>query len=314
VAKQVLRIGTRASALALAQAERVAKRLRTAHPGLTLEMRTVKTAGDRDQKLALEEIGGRGVFVSALEDALLAEEIDVAVHSLKDVPTDVPAGLALAAYPERADPHDALVSTEGWSLASLPQGARVGTGSPRRRGALLSVRPDLRVEPIRGNLDTRLAKLLSGEYDALVLARAGLLRLGRRKGVRMRPIPFDIMLPPAGQGTLVAEARAEDRRTRALLAPIDNSDLALASRLERQVMSELGAGCHGGLGVLATVRAGRARMRAGVVTPDGRTLIRAAAQGTCEEAEDVARRVVERLRALGAEALATPSAAESPVP
>jgi hydroxymethylbilane synthase len=150
-----------------------------------------------------------------------------------------------------------------------------------------------------------LAKLLAGEYDAVVLARAGLLRLGRRKGVRVAPIPFGVMLPSAGQGTLVAEASADDRRTLTFLAAIDDPDLALASSLERQVMSELGAGCHGGLGVLATVRAGRVNVRAVVVTGDGRTLIRAAAQGACEAAEDVARRVVERLRALGAQAVVT---------
>ena len=308
MAKQVLRIGTRGSDLALAQAERVADRLRAAHPGLTLELRTVRTASDRDQKRALEEIGGRGVFVSALEDALLADEIDVAVHSLKDVPTEVPVGLTLAAYPERADPHDALVSPAGWSVASLPQGARVGTGSPRRRGQLLRVRPDLQVLPIRGNVDTRLGKLLAGEYAAMVLARAGLLRLGRRKGARVVPIPFGVMLPPAGQGTLVAEARADDCRTRAFLAAIDDPDLALASSLERQATGELGAGCHGGLGVLATVGSARVNLRAVVVTSDGRTLIRAAAHGISQAAEDVARRVVERLRSLGAQALVTPAA------
>jgi hydroxymethylbilane synthase len=151
-------------------------------------------------------------------------------------------------------------------------------------------------------------KLVAGEYDALVLARAGLLRLGRRKGVRVVPIPFSVMLPPAGQGTLVAEARADDRRTRALLAAIDDPDLALASSLERQVTGELGAGCHGGLGVLATVKSERVNLRAVVVTTDGRTLIRAAAHGTCEAAEDVVRRVVERLRALGAQALVTAAA------
>jgi hydroxymethylbilane synthase len=295
VAKHVLRIGTRGSALALAQADRVVRRLRAAHPGLTLELRTVRTAGDRDQKRALEEIGGRGVFVSALEDALLAGEIDVAVHSLKDVPTQVPAGLTLAACPERADPHDALVSRAGWSIDSLPEGARVGTVSPRRRGQLLQARPDLRVDPIRGNVDTRLGKVLAGEYDALVLARAGLLRLGRRQGVKAVPIPFRAMLPPAGQGTLVAEVRSEDRSTLKFLAAIDDPALALASRLEREVTSELGAGCHGGLGVLATVRAGRLRLRAAVVAPDGSALLWREVRGACDVADQLVRRLIDRV-------------------
>jgi hydroxymethylbilane synthase len=303
VAKPVLRIGTRGSDLALAQAERVADRLRVAHPGLTLELRTVRTAGDRDQKRTLEEIGGRGVFVSALEDALLGDEIDVAVHSLKDVPTEVPVGLTLAAYPERADPHDAVVSKEGWSFASVPQGARVGTGSPRRRGALLRLRPDFQVLPIRGNLDTRLAKLLAGEYDALVLARAGLLRLGRRKGVRMMPIPFGVMLPPAGQGTLVAEARTDDCRTRAFLAAIDDPDLALASRVERRLMRELGGGCQGGLGVLATVRSGTVHVRLAVATPQGERLLTAEARDVCDRADRMVSQLMDRLRAEFAKAL-----------
>jgi len=303
VAKHVLRIGTRGSALALAQADRVARRLRAAHPGLTLELRTVRTAGDRDQKRALEEIGGRGVFVTALEDALLAGEIDVAVHSLKDVPTQLPAGLTLAACPERADPHDALVSRAGWSIDSLPEGARVGTGSPRRRGQLLHAHQNLRVDPIRGNVDTRLGKVLAGEYDALVLARAGLLRLGRRQGIKAVPIPFRVMLPPAGQGTLVAEARRDDRSTLKFLAAIDDPALALASRLERQVTSELGAGCHGGLGVLATVRAGRLYLRAAVVAPDGSALLWREVRGACDVADQLVRRLIDRLRAEGAERL-----------
>jgi hydroxymethylbilane synthase len=238
-----------------------------------------------------------------LEDALLAGEIDAAVHSLKDVPTQVPAGLTLAACPERADPHDALVSRAGWSIDSLPEGARVGTGSPRRRGQLLHAHQNLRVDPIRGNVDTRLGKVLAGEYDALVLARAGLLRLGRRQGIKAVPIPFRAMLPPAGQGTLVAEARSDDRATLKFLAAIDDPALALASRLERQVTSELGAGCHGGLGVLATVRAGRLYLRAAVVAPDGSALLWREVRGACDVADQLVRRLIERLRAEGAERL-----------
>ena len=160
--RNVLRVGTRGSPLALVQTRRVIKRLQEAHPRLHCEVCVVKTAGDRDRKLPLAEMGGRGVFVGALEEALLGDEVDCAVHSLKDVPTEVPTELVLAAYPERADPHDVLVSREGWRADGLPRGACIGTGSARRRGQLLHARPDLRVRAIRGNLATRIGKMLAG--------------------------------------------------------------------------------------------------------------------------------------------------------
>lgn len=303
MARPALRIGTRGSALALAQTERVERRLQRAHPRLRCEVCVVKTVGDCDQERALREIGGRGVFVSALEDALLGDDIDCAVHSLKDVPTDVPAGLVLTAFPERADPHDALVSRRGWTVESLPKGARIGTGSVRRRGQLLHARPDLDVLPMRGNLDTRIRKMLAGQCDALVLARAGLVRLGRPPGVEVSVIPFDVMLPPAGQGTLAVEARRDDTRTRRLLARIDDPDLALAASVERLVLSELGAGCHGGVGVLARARGGGLLLRAVVVAPDGSALIRARARCVRGAAERVARQVLDELWAQGAEGL-----------
>jgi len=304
----VLRVGTRGSPLALVQARRVIKRLQQAHPQLRGEVRVVKTAGDREQRRPLAEMGGEGVFVGALEGALLRGEIDCAVHSLKDVPTEVPTELVLAAYPERADPHDVLVSREGWTVEGLPRGARIGTGSARRRGQLLHCRPDLRVLPIRGNLETRTEKMLAGRYDALVLARAGLVRLGRPGGVVVSVIPFDVMLPSSGQGTLAVEARRDDRRTRRLLTRIDDPDLALAASLERLVLYELGAGCHGGVGVLARVGGETVLLRAAVVAPDGATLIRARARGPKRRAQRVARQVLSELWAQGAAQLITPTA------
>jgi len=303
MASQVLRVGTRGSALALAQTDRVVARLRSAHPGLDCQLSVVKTAGDRDQRSALAEIGGRGVFVSALERALLRNDIDCAVHSLKDLPTEVPDGLVLAAYPERADPHDVLVGTERLTVEGLPEGARVGTGSARRRGHLLHCRPDLQVSPIRGNLGTRVGEMLGGRYDALVLARAGLVRLGRPEGVEVSVIPFDVMLPSTGQGALVVEARREDRRTRRLLARFDDPDVALAASLERRILRDLGAGCHGGVGVLARVLGESVLLRATVVTPDGSACTRARARGAKVDAEQLAEAVLERLWAEGAAGL-----------
>jgi len=303
MARRVLRIGTRGSALALAQTDRVVRQLQRPHRRLRCQVCVVRTTGDRDQKLALGEIGGPGVFVSALEDALLRGEIDCAVHSLKDVPTDVPPELVLTAYPERADPHDVLVSRQGWRVEGLPRGARVGTGSVRRRGQLLRARPDLRVLPIRGNLGTRVRKLLAGEYDALVLARAGFTRLGLPEGVRLRVIPLSLMLPPAGQGTLVVEARRGDRRTRRLLAAVDDPELCLGASLERLVVRGLGAGCHGGVGVLARVRGGQVLLRAVVVAADGSALIRARFRGPATAGEQMARKVLEQLWSQGAERL-----------
>ena len=303
MASQVLRVGTRGSALALAQTDRVVRRLRSAHPGLDCRVSVVKTAGDRDQRSALAEIGGRGIFVSALERALLRNDIDCAVHSLKDLPTEVPAKLVLAAYPERADPHDVLVGRGRLTVEGLPKGAHVGTGSVRRRGHLLHRRPDLRVSPIRGNLGTRIGRMLAGRYDALVLARAGLVRLGCPEGVEVSVIPFDVMLPSAGQGALVVEARRDDRKTHRLLARIDDPAVALAASLERRVLHDLGAGCHGGVGVLARVSAESVLLRATVVAPDGSACIRARARGLRRAAEQLAEAVLDQLWAEGAAAL-----------
>lgn len=298
-----LRVGTRGSPLALAQTARVVRRLRRAHPRVRFEVVPVRTAGDRDRKRALEVMGGRGVFVGALEEALVRGEIDCAVHSLKDVPTRVPAGLLLAAYPERADPHDVLVSGRGWTVETLPVGARIGTGSARRRGQLLHARPDLRVLAIRGNVGTRIGRVLAGDYDAVVLARAALVRLPRPAGAAVSVIPFAAMLPAAGQGALVVEARRGDRRVRRLLAEVDDPRVALGASLERRLLAELGAGCHGGVGAVARVRADGEFLRAVVVAADGSHLIRAQARGPSGTGEQVVRRVLERLWAQGAERL-----------
>ncbi|MEZ0166354.1 hydroxymethylbilane synthase [Kineococcus sp. LSe6-4] len=246
---RVLRLGTRRSALATTQSSWVADALR--RDGSQVELVEVTTHGDVN-RAPLAQIGGTGVFVSALRDALLAGEVDLAVHSLKDLPTAAAEGLALAAVPEREDPRDALVAA-GRTLAELPAGARVGTGSPRRQALLQDLRPDLEVVAIRGNIDTRLGYVASGELDAVVLAAAGLARIGRAAEVSefFAPATF---VPAPGQGALAVECRAGDEEVRAALARLDVPAVRRAVAAERQVLASLEAGCSAPVGAYADDR------------------------------------------------------------
>ena len=237
-----LRIGTRASRLALLQTEIVASRLRQAWPEVALEVVEITTAGDRDRTSPLTSGEGAGWFTSAIQDALLAGEVDVAVHSYKDLPTARPKGLVIAAVPQRADPRDALVSRDGATLAGLPQGAVVGTSSPRRAAQTAALRPDLVLRPIRGNVDTRLAKVDAGEYDAAILAIAGLERLGLA-GRASHVFGFEEMLPAPAQGALAVECRRNDSETLRLLATIDDRELRRLVSAERAFLAALEAGC-----------------------------------------------------------------------
>ena len=216
-----MRIGTRGSHLALWQARRVIELLRDAHPATGYRIVEVSTRGDRDQDTPLHLTGGVGFFVKGLELALLDDEIDLAIHSLKYMPSRVPAGLALGAIPERGDPRDALVSQTGAGLNGLPPGALVGTGSPRRKAQLLGLRPELNVADIRGNVDTRLQKLKTPNYDAVVLAAAGLIRLGREDQIT-EILPPETVLPAAGQGALAIEIRADDEQARTLVTAVNH--------------------------------------------------------------------------------------------
>ncbi len=237
-----LRIGTRASRLALLQTEIVASRLRQAWPEVALEVVEITTAGDRDRTSPLTSGEGAGWFTSAIQDALLAGEVDVAVHSYKDLPTARPEGLVIAAVPQRADPRDALVSRDGATLAGLPQGAVVGTSSPRRAAQTAALRPDLVLRPIRGNVDTRLAKVDAGEYDAAILAIAGLERLGLAERAS-HVFGFEEMLPAPAQGALAVECRRDDSETLRLLATIDDRELRGLVSAERAFLAALEAGC-----------------------------------------------------------------------
>ncbi len=260
----VLRLGTRGSELALTQSQWVANRLMEAHASLTVELVVIKTSGDRDQNSALNQFGGKGIFTKEIEDALLAREIDLAVHSLKDLPTALPAGLTLASPPRREDPRDLLVSKV--PLLSLPEGALVGTGSARRREQLRHLRPDLTFAEIRGNVGTRVRKWREGPYQATVLACAGVARLGLEvaglSSDECFPLPYDQCLPAPNQGLLGIEYREGDAETSVLLQAIADDEAAVAFAAERAFLAELDGGCHVPAGAICQVEESRATVTA----------------------------------------------------
>jgi len=268
---RTLIIGTRGSKLALRQVELVLKGLRRERPDATFDVREIKTEGDRSSA-PLSEIGGFGVFTKALEDALLAGTIDVAVHSLKDLPPDVPAGLTLAAIPERGDPRDALVTRDGRALAELPPGARIGTGSGRRAVQLKALRPDIETEEIRGNVDTRIRKVDSGEYDGVVLAIAGLERLGLSARAS-HVCSVDEMVPAVGQAALAVETRTDDAEAIGVVRAIDDADTRVAVMAERAFLRRLGAGCRLPVGAYARLDGGEVVLDV-IVAGDGNALTR----------------------------------------
>jgi hydroxymethylbilane synthase len=262
-----LRLGTRGSALARAQSEIVAAAVRAA-VGRDVELVPIRTHGDADQKSSLTAIGGTGVFVVAVRRALLAGDVDFVVHSFKDLPTGAAHGIRLAAVPRREDPADVLCAAPGVDLAALPQGALVGTGSPRRAAQLKRLRPDLEPTPIRGNVDTRLRAVETGTVAAIVVARAGLARIGRLDAITQVFDPAD-MLPAPAQGALAVECRDDDDDLAAALAAIDHAPSRAAALAERGVLAGLHAGCAAPVGALARVGAGRITLRARVVAPGG---------------------------------------------
>lgn len=298
--RRVIVVGTRGSRLALAQTALVVDALKAAHPGLALETRVIRTSGDRSQ-VSLSQMGGRGVFVIELEQALLAGDIDVAVHSLKDLPVDETPGLLIAAIPPREDPRDALVSRGGVPLARLRPGAVLGTGSPRRACQLAALRPDLRIEDIRGNVDTRLRKVEEGRYDAVVLAAAGLSRLGWQDRATEVFSP-DVFLPAVGQGALAVQVRADDREAQDVVALLDDAATRAAVTAERALERRLGGGCHAAVGALAEVHGGRLRLRAMAGRPSGE-MVRGEAECPAAEAGAAGVRLAEELLSKGAAAL-----------
>jgi hydroxymethylbilane synthase len=299
MSQRVIRLGTRGSALARAQSGLIAAALLEAHPELEIEVITITTSGDRTQ--ATNQAGpdwGTGVFVKELENALLHEEIDLAVHSLKDVPPALSAELTLSAIPVRGDPRDVLVTTDGRGFDDLVPGARVGTTSARRAAFLRASRPDLQFVPIRGNVETRLRKLSDGQYEAIVLARAGMLRLEL-------DAPYAVLepelLPPApGQGALAIESRAGDRNVAELVEPLHDPATGAAVRAERRLMADLDGGCRLPVGALGTPRAdGGLHLLGGLAHDDG-SLSVADAVGRLEAPEELADQLASRLRSPGA--------------
>ncbi len=287
MAAPLLRIGTRGSALALAQAQELAARLRAAHAELggagAIETVVIKTTGDQVRDRTLAAIGGKGLFTKEIEEALIDRRVDLAVHSLKDLPTFLPDGLILACHLPRADPRDAFLSRRAARLAELPPGAIVGTASPRRHAQVLRLRPDLCVLPMRGNVETRLKKLDSGAVDATVLALAGLTRLGLAARVTAIVAP-DEMLPAVAQGAIGVEIRADDARARAFLAPLDDAPTAAAVTAERAVLAALGGSCRTPIAALAEISGETLYLRALIIKPDGSAAVATARSGRVAEA------------------------------
>ncbi|MCX8117371.1 MAG: hydroxymethylbilane synthase [Desulfobacterota bacterium] len=294
-----LKIGTRGSPLALFQANWVKERLEARHPGLKVSLIRIKTTGDKIQNAPLSRIGGKGLFVKEIEEALLAKEIDLAVHSIKDVPTELPDGLHLAAITLREDPRDAFVSREGVRLKDLPPGAKIGTSSLRRQAQLLHFRPDLKLIPLRGNLDTRLKKLAKGDLDGIVLASAGLRRLGLLERAT-EILSTEISLPAIGQGALGIETRKGDEGVEEKIRFLNDRDSSLAVLAERSFLRRLEGGCQVPIAAFAQVVGSFLQMDGLVGTIDGKRLLRHHLEGRPEEAERVGFELAEILLGRGA--------------
>ncbi|HET9481844.1 MAG TPA: hydroxymethylbilane synthase [Candidatus Polarisedimenticolia bacterium] len=308
-------LGTRGSPLALAQSGWVRARLMAVHPGLRVELLVIRTTGDAQQASTPDRPFGapgdamsesaKGIFVKEIEEAMLERRIDAAVHSLKDLPTTQPAGLAVVCHPPREDPRDVLVSREGHTVEALPAGARLGTSSPRRAAQLLAARPDLLVTPVRGNVDTRIRRMLEGRFDAVILAAAGLSRLGglldrRPDGARIRMIPEELCVPAVGQGALAIETREDDAESRSLVAVLHDPDTALEISAERSFLAALGGGCRVPVAARARATPGRLSMRGIVASPDGRRIVRVDGEAGSETGPDLGRRLAARAIEQGA--------------
>lgn len=296
---QRIRIATRKSPLALWQAEHVKAALLARTPGLAVSLVERVTRGDKILDQSLSKVGGKDLFVKEIEDALLTQEAEIAVHSLKDVPTALPAGLSIAASPPREDPRDALVSPHGYRLETLPKGAKVGTSSLRRAAQLLIARPDLQILPIRGNVQTRLERTRREGMDATVLAYAGLLRLGLGELVS-EVLPVEVSLPAIGQGILAVEARDDDAATRAHTGPLDDPAARAAAIAERAFLRKLEGGCQVPIAGHATIAGGRLSLVGLVSELDGSRSFRGARSGTVAEAEAIGLGLAEELLSQGA--------------
>lgn len=297
---QTIRIATRKSPLAMWQAEHVAAELKRVHPGIEVEILGMTTQGDKILDTPLAKIGGKGLFIKELEQGLLSDQADIAVHSMKDVPVELPEGLHLAVIMQREDPRDAFVSSRYQTLDELPEGACVGTSSLRRQCQLAERRPDLKIKSLRGNVNTRLRKLDEGEYDAIILAAAGLIRLGFESRITAFIGP-EQSLPAIGQGAVGIECRSDDPRVNDLIAPLHHPDTACCVRAERAMNQRLNGGCQVPIAGYAMLENGVVWLRGLVGEPDGSKIVRGEVEGAPEEVEAMGTGLAEHLLEWGAD-------------
>lgn len=300
--RSVLILGTRGSKLAVQQSQWVLARLQELAPGLTISLRRIQTSGDKILDVPLAKIGGKGLFVKEIEDALLSKEIDLAVHSMKDVPTALPEGLDILCIPLREDPRDALITRDGCRLDQLQQGARIGTSSLRRQAQLLHYRPDFTIEMLRGNLDTRLRKLREGQFHAIVLAAAGLKRLAWEHEIT-ECLPVHISLPAIAQGALGIEARSDDSLVRDLLSRFEHRLTRITVTAERALLHRLEGGCQVPIAAHAVIEGETLTLDGLVASVDGRRMIRHQIQGPVTEAQRLGTQLAERLLAEGGDTI-----------
>ncbi|MBR0261027.1 MAG: hydroxymethylbilane synthase [Selenomonadaceae bacterium] len=287
-----IRIGTRASRLALWQAEFVAAELKKFFPELEIEIVKVRTTGDKILDAPLAKIGGKGLFTKELESQMIQGAIDLAVHSLKDVPTELPAGFKIAAITRRAQPFDAFVSNKFSSFDALPKNSVVGTSSLRRAAQILSLRPDLQIKNLRGNVETRLKKLDAGEFDAIILAAAGLDRLGYSS--RINELLTEI-IPAAGQGALAIETRADDEKIFSLVQVLNDEETCAAVKVEREFLTEVGGSCQIPVGVFATIDGGQIKVRALIASIDGQKIVKTSEIATLEKIDGLGKKIAAKL-------------------
>ncbi|HZY31928.1 MAG TPA: hydroxymethylbilane synthase [Candidatus Methylomirabilis sp.] len=298
--RDLLKLGTRGSPLALRQAELVARTLGNRWPDLEVTLVPIKTSGDKLLDVQLAQVGGKGLFVKELEEALLADRIDLAVHSLKDLPVTLPPGLGVGAVLAREDPLDALVARDGLRFTELPPGAQIGTSSLRRQVQLLHHRPDLQIVPLRGNVETRLRKLETLGLDAVVLAAAGLIRLGLQDRVTERLQP-DVSLPAIGQGALAIEIRENDQRVASLVHGLDDRETRQATTAERAFLRRLGGSCITPIAAFGQIEGESLQLTGMVATLDGKRMVKQVCHGDASAPEEVGHTLAERLLAAGAE-------------
>jgi len=284
------------------QANGIADRLKSLYPDISVEVVPIRTRGDRMQDIALVEIGGKGVFVKEIEEALLRGDIDMAVHSMKDVPVDLPDGLVIGAVPEREDPRDVLISREGRKIEGLARGARIGTGSLRRGMQIRTLMPDIEIVAIRGNIDTRIRKIITENLDGIIIAAAGMKRIGRAAEISQY-IPLEVMMPSAGQGVLGIELREDDTGTRDLVSPLNHLDTVVEISAERAYLRCLGGGCQVPIAGIARKQGDTLVIRGLVGSVDGRVMIMDEIRGNSADGEDMGCTLAEHILSRGGQAV-----------